>query len=681
MPDLFLRPRGLPRALRLASTLIVLTLAAGCDGGTESEPEPNPIPEIVSVTPDHFIRGAAETVVTVRGTGFVEESGVRLNGAARPTEFVSATQLRARISAADLAEPRLSAVTVHTPAPGGGTSGPAELWVFYPEPRVASVTPAGVPAGAPVTVTVRGESFLPQTRAELGSRELTVTYVSPTEIRVALTAEDVALPGERIFVVRNPEPGGGAVAAFLTVGIPTPVIAELSPASVGVSEAAALTVRGSGFYPRSRVRVGGVEVPTTPFSHTELRAAVPAGMLASSGIAEVRVENSTAPGGGIPSNGVPLEVRAPVPVVSGLLEASTTAGRGGFIVVVNGSGFAANAEVRFDGAPRATRFRTPTQVEATLTAEDVAVGGIHHVTVSNPAPGGGLSAPLRFTVLNVVPQITDFRPFTVVMGSAGQSVTLIGSGFTPGSEVVVRPYPPLTGATGVRPTTYVSPTELRVALTTADLAGQGTLGLSVRNPLPGGGVSGEAGFAILAPAPVLASLSPASTLDGQTSFTLAVNGTGFAPSTVVEVGGRARPTRFVSATRLEATLGPEDVGLQGTLQITVMTPEPGGGLSDALPFEVRSPVPVVTSLSPAQTQAGQDYFVVVVNGTGFRPWSRVRLNGEDVSTVYRTATEIEAHLWDVHMASPRTVQITVVSPAPGGGVSNAAPFQIVAPVP
>ena len=58
------------------------------------------------------------------GSNFVGASQVRWNGAARATTFVSATQLTAAITAADVAAAGTAQVTVLTPAPGGGTSAP-----------------------------------------------------------------------------------------------------------------------------------------------------------------------------------------------------------------------------------------------------------------------------------------------------------------------------------------------------------------------------------------------------------------------------------------------------------------------------------------------------------------------------------------------------------------------------
>ena len=677
MPKHF-RPSALSRGLRAASTLLVLAFAAACDGGGGSEPEPNPVPVIEELTPPYVVRGGAEQTVVIEGSGFAESSVARFNGAARETQFVSETELRARLTAADLATPRFNAITVVTPAPGGGTSNAAEFGVVHPNPEVTSVSPETVArALAGVTVTIRGSGFIPETRARIGEQPRQLTLVSPTEVRVAVSGADLA-QNTVLILLENPEPGGGVGIAQVAVVNPVPVLNALSPAVVASgSPNTTLTLQGNGFTGLTRVFVRGAERWPQYVSFTELRVMLSEAELAAAGTIPIHVH--TFPPGGGASAVLMLEVRAPVPVVTGLLDASTVAGTQGMTIYVNGTGFDGNAQVRFDGSPRSTQTRTSTQVEATLSAADLATAGTHQVTVFNPAPGGGLSNATTFTVANPVPVLTGLGTDNDRMGSAGATLTITGHGFLPGSRVVVRPYPPLPGGPTERVPAFVSATELRLAMTAADLAAQGSMGISVRNPAPGGGSSGEGVFTVIAPAPGLTSLDPAFTSDGQTTFTLRVNGTSFAPSSVVEVDGRARQTRYVSPTRLEATLTSGDVGYAWVREITVSTPEPGGGLSGGLPFEVRAPVPTITALTPAQTTAGQDYFVVEVTGTGFRGSSKVLLNGVPLNTLFRSATHIEGHLMSSNLATPRTVDLTVANEGPGGGVSNAVPFQIVAP--
>ena len=83
----------------------------------------NPAPTETSLSPTSAAAGGAAFTLTVNGTGFVSTSVVKFNGAAKTTTFVSATQLTAAITAADIATAGTATVTVTNPAPGGGTSG------------------------------------------------------------------------------------------------------------------------------------------------------------------------------------------------------------------------------------------------------------------------------------------------------------------------------------------------------------------------------------------------------------------------------------------------------------------------------------------------------------------------------------------------------------------------------
>jgi sugar lactone lactonase YvrE len=88
------------------------------------------------------------------------------------------------------------------------------------------------------------------------------------------------------------------------------------------------------------------------------------------------------------------------------------------------------------------------------------------------------------------------------------------------------------------------------------------------------------------PTPALGSLSPAFVAAGGTAFTLTVNGTGFAPASTVMWGTTALATQFVNATQLTAQVPAGDVAGAGTDSVTVLTPAPGGGTSNALVFEI-----------------------------------------------------------------------------------------------
>jgi len=65
----------------------------------------------------------------IKGSNFVREAVVRLNGTTRETVYVSATELVADVPAADLAKTGLLAIAVANPAPGGGNSTSLDLTV------------------------------------------------------------------------------------------------------------------------------------------------------------------------------------------------------------------------------------------------------------------------------------------------------------------------------------------------------------------------------------------------------------------------------------------------------------------------------------------------------------------------------------------------------------------------
>jgi plastocyanin len=117
----------------------VTTITAIVDGrsGSTQLSVRSPAPQISEVSPDTVTAGrTSDLVVTVTGGGFTQQSRVRLNGTDRPTEYQSATRLRATLTAADLEEARTAAVTVHTPPPGGGTT---FTLPFQVKPRNGSV--------------------------------------------------------------------------------------------------------------------------------------------------------------------------------------------------------------------------------------------------------------------------------------------------------------------------------------------------------------------------------------------------------------------------------------------------------------------------------------------------------------------------------------------------------------
>ena len=102
------------------------------------------------------------------------------------------------------------------------------------------------------------------------------------------------------------------------------------------------------------------------------------------------------------------------------------------------------------------------------------------------------------------------------------------------------------------------------------------------------GNSGRATVEVTAvsPLPVIKSLSPAFLSAGSAAFTLMVNGTGFASNSLIYWGATALSTKVVSASTLTAQISGSDILVAGVVLITVQSPAPGGGISDAQSFEI-----------------------------------------------------------------------------------------------
>ncbi len=73
------------------------------------------------------------------------------------------------------------------------------------------------------------------------------------------------------------------------------------------------------------------------------------------------------------------------------------------------------------------------------------------------------------------------------------------------------------------------------------------------------------------------------------TFTLTVNGTGFVPASTVNWNGSARTTAFVNGSRLVAFILSSDIALPSTASITVVSPAPGGGTSNAVFLPIHDP--------------------------------------------------------------------------------------------
>jgi hypothetical protein len=89
-----------------------------------------------------------------------------------------------------------------------------------------------------------------------------------------------------------------------------------------------------------------------------------------------------------------------------------------------------------------------------------------------------------------------------------------------------------------------------------------------------------------------------------------------------------------------------------------------------------NPVPAISGVSPAFTNAGGAVFTLTVNGSGFIASSMVYWGASALTTTYVSATQLTAQVPSADTAAAGTNAITVQNPAPGGGTSNAWQFEV-----
>ena len=266
------------------------------------------------------------------------------------------------------------------------------------------------------------------------------------------------------------------------------------------------------------------------------------------------------------------------------------------------------------------------------------------------------------------PTLTSLSPNTAFQNGGSVTLSLTGTNFVPASVVQ-------WGGQN-RTTTYLSSTLLQALIPASDLVTAGNVAVTVFNPAPGGGTSSPLNFSVVTPNPVpeLTSLSPVSVRQNSAGFTLTLTGTGFISGSVVRWGGVARPTTFVSNTRLTAAIPASDLTLAAVTAVTVFNPEPVGGVSNPLSFLIEPIAPALTALNRTRLGVGGGNTTVTITGTGFDSATVARVNNSDRATTYVSPTQLRVTVLEADLAQKGTLTITTVNQ---GAASSGLTIQVI----
>ncbi|HEX3681770.1 MAG TPA: IPT/TIG domain-containing protein [Bryobacteraceae bacterium] len=631
---------AVPASLLTLAGTASITLASG--GATSNSAAFPVTPAISSLSPTSATAGGPAFTLTVNGTGFSAGASLSFNGTALSTTVANPSQLTASIPASLIATAGTFPVTVTS----GGLASNSVNFTVGSAPALSSISPTSATAGgAAFTLTVNGSNFGGDSVVNFNGTALATTVVNASQVTATVPASLITTAGT--FPVTLTTGGVTSNSATFTV---VPALASISPTSATAgSSGFTLTVNGAGFTPGAAVQWNGSNLATSFVSSTQLKAPVLSNLIASPGTAQVTVQS-----GGVTSNAVTFTILAP-PTISSINPATVTAGGAAFTLTVNGSGFAGDSMVQWNGAALSTNVLSSNEVTASVPASDISSPGSAQITVKS----GGVTSNSETLTILAGPALSSLNPDTITAGSASFTLTASGTGFASGA-VIQWNGAPLS-------TSFQSANELTATVPANLVAAVGTAQVSVSSS---GVTSNSLTFTIVA-APTISSLSPNTITAGSAAFTLTVNGSGFASGAEVKWNGTAIGTVFVSSTQLNATVPAGNVATPGTAHVTVTS---GGVTSNSVNFTVVSG-PAITSLNPSTISAGAPAFTLTVNGTGFASGAVIEWNTTALSTTFKGATELTASIPANLIASAGTAQVTVKS---NGVTSNALSFTVVA---
>jgi hypothetical protein len=124
----------------------------------------------------------------------------------------------------------------------------------------------------------------------------------------------------------------------------------------------------------------------------------------------------------------------PLPHVSLVTPGGAPQGSSDVFLTINGQGFTESSVVSWNGAPLQTTYVGKTVLNADIPASDLATSGTASITVNTPAPGGGVSNVIHFTIAAPTPLISfsasalNFAARTVGTSSSAQTIAVENPG-------------------------------------------------------------------------------------------------------------------------------------------------------------------------------------------------------------------------------------------------------------
>ncbi|MBX3187264.1 MAG: hypothetical protein KF819_09620 [Labilithrix sp.] len=283
-------------------------------GGAPAEPQAPPgagAPTLSSVSPDAVTLGTVPEglELTLTGSRFADGQQVDLAGTTLPATVKSSTEMTVRVPADKTLASGVFRIAIVAGA--SAQSNPLTFTVANPTSvSIATLSPQSAIIGAinPVTLSVTGAGFTPQSVVRFNGASLTTTFTSGSALSATIPASAFIDAGRVGVTVSN----GVDVVSLPTsfeVRNPAPQATTLSPRTATAGAAAmTVTLDGSGFTRTSEIVAAGTPLVTTFVGATRLQATLPANLLTTARTLTVSAR-TPGPGGGT-SGGQSFTVQA-----------------------------------------------------------------------------------------------------------------------------------------------------------------------------------------------------------------------------------------------------------------------------------------------------------------------------------------------------------------------------------
>lgn len=513
----------------LGTALLLSVIGCGSDA-TGVSANPSPVPALTSISPDTALAGSSMVQIMVIGSGFDSRSRIAWGASTLSTTFDDSTHIVGLIPAASLTVAESISVTVATPPPGGGISATRPFLVLPAIPHIDSLSRDTATATiATFPARILGHGFATNATVQINGVNHTATFVSAGRLDFSVLQADVAVPGDRTILVRNPGPGriaDDSAKFHVFPAPPVPTISAVSPDSVITTPGSvAIHVSGTGFTERTFALVGPDTAESNFLADTSLLVTMPPGTAANALTTYSVTLVTPAPGGGR-SNAWPVPVWNPVPHLTSISPDTAFADSATYVFTFKGSGFVQGSGVQW-GYPNPTvHFVDSTTLQVTALRSVLYAAGVTNARVVT-GYRGGVSDSVPLHVLALRPHIDSVTPTVDSVNSDNPEVVVWGEHFDPAAQV---------WTSGTTRSFADATLSLGVAILPPALLGQpDTVRIAVINPAPGGASDTlEVAIVPANPTPVVDSLVPAAAYTGQGADTIIAYGSQFTPGTTVQ---------------------------------------------------------------------------------------------------------------------------------------------------